>query len=203
MRQKISSVFSRTMIFMFIFMLALKSHSQDTIKYSRLAAHSGCIFYKKGDKSPFTGIVCYKIRFTGRKNYMPMENGILNGKGFGYYRSGAKKFEATFVSGEKNGQEIGYYESGKIQSSWFYINGQENGEEILYHENGQIKVVSQVKDDKLNGKSIRYDSDGNKESEEEYENGISISIIYYNTDGTINSSYKKINKKWVKQEIKT
>lgn len=107
--------FSLTLVTLLLLFVSA-SFSQDTVNKRRLTARINCVFYKKGADIPFTGIAFQKFLFSGKTNFIPMENGIMSGKAIGYYKSGAKKWEGIFEYGEKNGKEIGYYESGKIQS---------------------------------------------------------------------------------------
>lgn len=189
--------FSLTLL-TFILAFVSASFSQDTVNKRKLSARINCVFYKKGTNKPFTGISYQKFLFSGKTNYIPMENGIISGKAIGYYKSGAKKWEGDFKYGEKNGKEIGYYESGKIQYIMHYENGNENGEEILYYENGNIKSKVLVKDNKPEGALLLYYPSGIKKSEQIFENGIITNVTFYNEDGTLDYSDKYINGKRVK-----
>ena len=157
--------------FLLLILFSLTGDSQDTIYYRRLTHSTNCIWTKKGETTPFTG-VAYRNYISGKKRMIvKIEYGIPQGESLEYYKNGKIRFEGVNVSGDLNGIINTYYKNGKIQSEQEYINGKRNGVLKRYYKNGVLKDNIKYKDDKEDGECTFYYKDGSVAFIEYYSNG--------------------------------
>lgn len=152
-------------------LLSLSIYSQDTILFRRLTHSKNCIWTKKGETKPFTG-VGYKKYLNGKKSMLVnFEYGIPQGKKYQFHKNGKLKFEGQNISGDLNGTLIWYDKDGQKKSEEVYANGKNNGPIKGYYKNGVLSQIGNYKDGKLDGEYIFYSKDGNVTFKEYYSNG--------------------------------
>ena len=154
-----------------LIIFSLTVYSQDTIYYRRLTHTTNCIWSKKGETTPFTGIAYRKYISGKKRTIVKIEYGIPQGESLEYYRNGKIRFEGVNVSGDLNGVQIWYYKNGKKKSVEDYVNGKINGLSKGYYENGALRSVANFKDNKEDGELIYYFKDGTVMFKEYYSNG--------------------------------
>lgn len=161
-----------TKIFSLLLMFfSLTSYSQDTIYYRRLTKSTNCIWTKKGETKPFTGVT-FRKHLSGKKRMViNFEYGIPQGKRIEYYKNGKIRFEGVNVSGDLNGMQIWYYKNGKKKSEEDYVNGKITGLSKGYYNNGSLRSVANFKDSKEEGELTYYFKDGTVMFKEYYSNG--------------------------------
>ena len=171
------------------------------------------IWYRKGEKKPFTGtkvgsphvmfadprewvetpILDGKIQGTEIWYYqdgsMKREsfygNGTRQGLEIRYYQDGSRWLETPFVDGKRHGMEIGYHKDGSTKSAETpHVQGKRQGTSIWYHKTGSKRMEMPYVDDSPHGTAIEYREDGSKESETVWAKNIRQSKIWYRKDGT-------------------
>ena len=120
----------------------------------------GGLFYVKGDKEPFNGMV------------------------MDYHEDGSKYLEWPFVNGKRHGMHIWYGDDGQISTEAPYINGKEHGMKIHYYKDGSKSSETPYVDGNANGTGIKYRQDGSKERETVYVKRKKQSEIWYREDGS-------------------
>ena len=122
----------------------------------------GGLFYVKGDKEPFNGMV------------------------MDYHEDGSKYLEWPFVNGKRHGMHIWYGDDGQISTEAPYVNGKEHGMKIHYYKDGSKSSETLYVDGNANGTGIKYRQDGSKERETVYVNvkHKKQSEVWYREDGS-------------------
>jgi antitoxin component YwqK of YwqJK toxin-antitoxin module len=122
----------------------------------------GGLFYVKGDKEPFNGMV------------------------MDYHEDGSKCIEWPFVNGKRHGMHIWYGDDGQISTEAPYVNGKEHGMKIRYYKDGSKSSETLYVDGNANGTGIKYRQDGSKERETVYVNvkHKKQSEVWYREDGS-------------------
>jgi antitoxin component YwqK of YwqJK toxin-antitoxin module len=113
----------------------------------------------------------------GMENY----HGLLTG----YYQSGQKQVESTYVDGLKYGKETYWYENGQIESIGFYEDGFEVPPYTSFYENGETELeitgrTTNKLEFNLTGKKIWRDESGNAIKEYTYVDGVKTDSTFYN-----------------------
>jgi antitoxin component YwqK of YwqJK toxin-antitoxin module len=135
-------------------------YSQDTVSFRQLTNSTNCIWTKKGEIKPFTGVGCKKY-ISGKKRILAkFEYGIIQGKKIEFHRNGKIRFEGEYISGDLNGILVFYYKNGQKKSEEVYVNGKNNGPVKIYYKNGALHRILNYKDGREDGESIYYDRDG-------------------------------------------
>lgn len=112
------------------------------------------------------------------------KDGAKQGKFTGYYPSGKKFEESTYLNNVLDGNRTLYYESGAVQTKENHVKGTFSGKFQSFYENGQPKEEGEYSNDAMNGEWTFYYPSGKKreivnfiENEEDgpfkefYENG--------------------------------
>ena len=120
----------------------------------------GGLFYVKGDKEPFNGMV------------------------MDYHEDGSKCIEWPFVNGKRHGMHIWYGDDGQISTEAPYVNGKEHGMKIHYYKDGSKSSETLYVDGNANGTGIKYRQDGSKERETFYVKHKKQSEVWYREDGS-------------------
>ena len=120
----------------------------------------GGLFYIKGDKEPFNGMV------------------------MDYHEDGSKYLEWPFVNGKRHGMHIWYGDDGQISTEAPYVNGKEHGMKIHYYKDGSKSSETPYVDGNANGTGIKYRQDGSKERETVYVKRKKQSEVWYREDGS-------------------
>ena len=152
------------------------------------------LYYKKGSKTPFDGIVTGEINgsFINGKKHGKWTRHYNNGRRFSIsnYYLGVKN--GSFVTFSKNGQYIEkgkyknnledglwlrFFENGKINYKGKFINGKKTGVWVRYYYNGQLEYKGSFNNGKKDGIWEFYSSNGMKYNEFSgiYKNGNKIS----------------------------
>ncbi|MBL0024076.1 MAG: toxin-antitoxin system YwqK family antitoxin [Saprospiraceae bacterium] len=112
---------------------------------------------------------------------LPVVDGKENGIALGWFETGEKRYERSFINGDrdgthkiwyKNGQlgnvnfykndklegeQISYFESGNLWQSLHYVNGYEEGKQKTWNDSARVINNFTVKNGKLYGVIGRYD----------------------------------------------
>ena len=171
------------------------------------------IWYRKGEKKPFTGtkvgsphgmfvnqrewvetpILDGKIQGTeiwyyqdgSMKRESCYGNGIRQGLEIRYNKDGSRWLETPFVDGKRHGMEIGYHKDGSTKSAETpHVQGKRQGTSIWYHKTGSKWMEMPYVDNSPHGTAIEYREDGSKESETVWAKNIRQSKIWYRKDGS-------------------
>ncbi|MBN8217174.1 MAG: toxin-antitoxin system YwqK family antitoxin [Spirochaetes bacterium] len=87
------------------------------------------------------------------------EKGVLSGPAFGYFPSGALKWQVHYLDGKKHGIQRMYFENGKLRSEAPYIEGKMSGVVTEYDASGRLLMEIPVKDGRISGQVVRYHYD--------------------------------------------
>ncbi len=159
--------------------IEIKECNKDTADYYRLAIY-------KDNQITGTEYINY---ITGEPmNVTQYSNGIKNGVGKGFYKTGGLLYENYYVNGLLQGLSKMYYESGKLISEMLIIDNIPNGPYKTYHESGAIASEVLMINGKLNGTSKHYDQTGLLTIEMFYLNNKRTGETkVYNKDGVLSS----------------
>ena len=144
------------------------------------------LFYKRGDKDPFSGIIVeyfnngslkrrYEIkdgRFHGVQNEwyangnkeleINTKNGLPNGKYHEWYENGQKLICGYLKAGKEDGSFESWYENGQIIEKIEYDNGKRDGDYNCWYKNGQKKIEAEYKKGGFIGWKYAWYENGNK-----------------------------------------
>ncbi|WP_343762742.1 hypothetical protein [Gangjinia marincola] len=99
----------------------------------------GRVYYEKGSKIPFTGVLYGKY---SNGNYLSIQeytNGVGNGKWVNYYDSGELKEVGTYVDNRVEGPYVLYYLNGNKKAEGKYKHWKiKVGEWTYYNEDGSV-----------------------------------------------------------------
>ena len=120
-------------------------------------------------------------------------NGKKDGKWEGWYTSGDKKYVCNFINGNKEGAFQEWNQDGKVVRNIVYSSGKRIQEyEIIKDGNGYMEINK--KDGFLNGPWVKWYSNGVKEEEGEYKDGLKVGTwSSYSKDGKILEEYNYDN----------
>ena len=115
-------------------------------------------------------------------------NGV-NGKKEGlwtfWYDNGRKIKEGSFEDGKLEGVWTYWNQRGEKESEGTFKAGKGSGLWIFWHPNGEKFSEGNLIGVKKDGIWTYWSQNGKKESEEDYEDGVLISVKEWNEDGTI------------------
>lgn len=122
----------------------------------------------------------YKYYESGKLKY---KRQYKSGYYIGFYESGGKKIEATYLDFDLVGEWKKYYETGELEWSVNYKNGYRNGPYKKYSKNGDLILEGNNLKDKVDGEEKRYSLGNVLEWKGNYREGI-------------------LNKSWIKLDAK-
>lgn len=66
------------------------------------------------------------------------DKGLLDGSSQGFYQNGNKRWDETFVKGERNGERTVWFKNGKLKLTSHYKDGLLHGASVVYWWNGEM-----------------------------------------------------------------
>ena len=165
----------------------------ETIPASELG-RKGDLFYRKGEKCPFTGTVI------GQRNGKKTESGFRDGRMDDFHRSwyangqieteahfdrgvrngwmrlwsrdGRLLQEAHFENGLADGRSTEWYPNGKMQRRTSWQKGKREGSVETWFESGKKKGIGSFDQGKRNGAFVVWWENGKKRQESNYQMGV-------------------------------
>ncbi|KAB8153448.1 hypothetical protein EZY14_009450 [Kordia sp. TARA_039_SRF] len=104
----------------------------------------GSVYYKKGTKTPYTGVLYGKFDNGKYLTLQEYKGGIGNGTYINYYENGNPKEVGTYIDNRVEGPVKLYHSNGKIKASGTFKHWKRRtGLWTFYDENGkQVKTIS-------------------------------------------------------------
>ena len=199
----------RLLLIVLPLLLIVGCSSPEPINYEETLNERDGVFYTKDTNEPYSGPV-FSLYDDGKKN---KEGTFKDGKEDGLWtswyengqkwreriykpdelysytvwnRNGIKDREGNYKNGKEDGLYTEWYENGQKKSELNYKDGKKDGLYTGWWENGQKSDEMTFKEGYLDGKSTGwYENNGQKEREEIYKDGDSISELWWNEDGSV------------------
>jgi antitoxin component YwqK of YwqJK toxin-antitoxin module len=175
-----------------VLMLGL-GRAGETIPASELS-RQGDLFYRKGEKSPFTGTAI--AQGNGKKTESEFREGRMDGVHRSWYangqieseayfdhgvrdgwvrlwsRDGRLLQEAHFENGLADGRTTEWYPNGKMQRRTSWQEGKRDGSVETWFESGKKKGIGSFDQGKRNGVFVVWWENGKKRQESNYQMGV-------------------------------
>ena len=146
------------------------------------------LYYKKGSKTPFDGIVTGEINGS-------FINGKKHGKWTRYYNNGRMFSISNYYLGVKNGNFITFSENGQFIEKGKYKNNLEDGLWLRFFENGKINYKGKFINGKKTGVWVGYYYNGQLEYKGSFKNGKKDGIWeFYSSNGMKYNEFSGIYK---------
>ncbi|MFW5708181.1 MAG: tetratricopeptide repeat protein [Bacteroidota bacterium] len=105
-------------------------------------------------------------------------NDTLDGEYTEYYSDGTLSMKSSYREGLEHGDWVLYHPNGKVRLEKSFFEGKPTGVLREYHHNGVLNVERHFNDNgEVHGKTITFDHRGNKINEEEFVNGLIVSVV--------------------------
>lgn len=102
-----------------------------------------------------------------------------------YYKSGELKLKTEYINGENTGWHYEYYRSGQPSSMSMVINGNLEQRYTTYYRSGSTKDEYYYRNGQLQGLLKYYSPEGKLYSLDKYNEGVPVSLIYYDSLGNV------------------
>jgi antitoxin component YwqK of YwqJK toxin-antitoxin module len=113
------------------------------------------------------------------------KDGLLNGTRTEFHKNGQKSAEGNFAQNVEDGYHTAYYEDGKVKDEGWIVEGKKQGEHITYNRTGTIYSRINYLDDEQQGYTEYYHGNGKIDYEQRFNEGWIRDITQFDTTGKI------------------
>ncbi|NDB94870.1 MAG: toxin-antitoxin system YwqK family antitoxin [Verrucomicrobia bacterium] len=131
----------------------------ETIPASELG-RQGDLFYRKGEKGPFTGTVI--AQGSGKKTESEFREGRMDGVHRSWYSNGQIESEARFERGVRDGWARLWSRDGRLLQEAHFENGLADGRTTEWYPNGKMQRRTSWQEGKREGSVETWFESGNK-----------------------------------------
>lgn len=126
---------------------------------------------RKGDATPFTGVMIERYPDGKPKSRSAISNGVMHGVSEGWFTNGVKQVTEHFLSGTSHGQRTKWHLNGMKQSEAQIANGKLTGQFRRWDEQGKLSEEIEMVNGEPHGLSRAYHPDGTLKAEVRLDKG--------------------------------